>query len=94
MNKKIVASLAMLIPLMFSQAVFADNKQVVTQDSKQQLAQELTKEDLLAATQDYVLEEVERPQARRSALFAHILDTMAQNATMAKVEKVSLTLKS
>lgn len=93
MNKKIVASIAIVLPLMFGQAVFADNEQIVIQDLNQQLAQELTKDDLLAATQDYVLEKEERPQARRSALFAHILDTMAKNSTMAKLDKDSLTLE-
>lgn len=80
---------------MFSQAVFADSEQVLIQDLNQRLTQELTKDDLLAATQDYVLEKAERPQARRSALFAHILDTiMVKNATMAKVDKVSQSVES
>lgn len=94
MKKNIVASIAILIPLMFGQTVFANNEQNIVQDLNQQITKQLTKADLLASTQDYVTEEIERPQARRSALFAHILDTMAKNATMAQVEKVSSTSNS
>jgi len=93
MKNKIFASLAIITSLLFCQGAFA-NEQVLIQDLNQQLLQELSNDDLLAATQDYVLEKVERPQARRSALFAHIFDTMVQNASMAKVDTVSNTLKS
>ncbi len=95
MNKKTIALLAIFTSLMFSQAAFADNEQILKKDTSQQLTKELTKEDLLAATQDYVMEKVERPQARRSALFAHILDTiMVKNATMAKVKEISKSQNS
>jgi len=79
---------------MLCQGAFANGEQALIQDLNQQLTQELSSDDLLAATQDYVLEKVERPQARRSALFAHIFDTMVQNATMAKVDTISNTLES
>lgn len=94
MNKKTIASLAILTSLTFSAAAFADNEQIVIKDLNKQITKALTKEDLLAANQGYVLEKVERPQARRSSLFAHILDTMAKNATMAKLEKASSILES
>ena len=95
MNKKTFASFAIFASLMFSHAAFADDEQVLIQDLNQQLTKELTKDDLLAAAQDYVLEQAERPQARRSALFAHILDTiMVKNATTAKVKTVSKSFES
>ncbi|MGB1310678.1 MAG: hypothetical protein ACPG47_05675 [Leucothrix sp.] len=86
MNKKIFPVLAILTGLLFGQAAFAE--QFTTQDLNQKIMQELTREDLLDSTQDYVMEETVRPQARRSPLFAHILDAMVKNATMAKVDTV------
>ena len=86
MNKTIFASLVILTPLMFGQVAFADNKRSAPQHHNQQPNQEVTKSTLLAATQDYVLEAVELPQSRRSTLFANVLDSMAKNATLAKVD--------
>lgn len=94
MNKKILASIAMVVPLIFSQAAIADNETAAPQDLNQQALQDLSKGDLLASTQDYMLEETVRPQARRSALFAHILDTVANSATMAKIEKTKTSIDS
>ena len=94
MNNTILASLVILAPLMFGQMAFADNEQSVTQQSNQQLSQEVTQSTLLDATQDYVLETVERPRSRRSALFANVLDSMAKNATLAKAGRFSPTDKA
>ena len=94
MNNTILASLVILAPLMFGQMAFADSEQSATQQSSQQLNQELTKSALLAATQDYVLKKVERPRSRRSALFANVLDSMAKNATLAKMGRFSLMDKA
>lgn len=95
MKKKTVASLAIVTAILFSSAAFAEtNEQVLIEDLNKQLVQELSKEDLLASTQGYLLEKIERPQARRSALFAHILDTLAKNATLAKADKISHTVDS
>ena len=94
MNNTILASLVILAPLMFGQIAFADNEQSAKSQSSQQLNQEITKSTLLAATQDYVLETVERPRARRSALFANVLDSMAKNATLAKAGRFSPTDKA
>lgn len=86
MNNTIFASLVILAPLMFGQMAFADNERSVPQQRSQQLNQEVTKSTLLAVTQDYILEAVDLPQSRRSALFANVLDSMAKNATLAKVD--------
>ena len=81
MDKIKFASIALLACLSFSQAAFANDEQTLIKELDQQLLQELTKEDVLSATQDYVLEQKIRPQSRRSSLFAHILDTMTKSAT-------------
>ena len=81
MDKIKFASIALLACLFFSQAAFANDEQTLIKELDQQLLQELTKEDVLSATQDYVLEQKIRPQSRRSSLFAHILDTMTKSAT-------------
>ena len=86
MNNTIFVLLVILTPLMFGQVAFADNERSAPQQHSQQLYQEVTKSTLLAATQDYVLEAVELPQSRRSTLFANVLDSMAKNATLAKVD--------
>ena len=86
MNNTIFASLVILTPLMFGQVALADSEQSAPQQHNQQLNQEVTKSTLLAATQDYVLEVVELPQSRRSTLFANVLDSMAKDATLAKVD--------
>ena len=79
MNKTLLASSAILSLTLFCQAAFADN-------SKQ-----ISKEDLAAIAQDYLLEYSEQAQPRRSALFAHILDTLTQQSTMAKVDSTITT---
>jgi len=99
MKKKIFASLAIITPLLFCHGAFANDEQSLVPESlvkdlNQQLTQELSLDDLLEATQDYVLEKVELPQARRSALFAHIFDTMVKNATMAQADTISKTFNS
>ena len=82
------ASIALLVCLSFSQAAFANDEQSLTPETDPQLIQELSKQDVLAATQGYVLEQTIRPQSRRSPLFAHILDTMSKNATLAEADRV------
>jgi hypothetical protein len=94
MKKINIASFALIACLSISQAAFANDEQTIIQELDQQLIQELTKEDVLSATQDYVLEQTIRPQSRRSPLFAHILDTMSKNATMAQVDQVLPIFKS
>ena len=89
MNKKIFASVIILAPLMFAQIALADTEQLVTPHSSQQTSQALTKSDILDATQGYVLEQSERPQARRSALFAQIMDAKLKRSTLAKSDEVS-----
>ena len=90
MNNSIFASLVILAPLMLGQVAFADNEQAATQQPSQQLSQEVTKSTLLAATEGYELEAVERPRARRSELFANVLDSMAKSATLAKAGSVRI----
>ena len=94
MNNTILASLVILAPLTFGQMAFADNEQSAPQQPSQQLNQQVTKSNILASTQDYVLETVEHPRARRSALFANVLDSMAKNATLAKMGRFSPTDKA
>ena len=72
MNRTLFASSAILGLTLFCQAAFADN------------AKQISKEDLAAIAQDYLLEYSEQAQPRRSALFAHILDSLTQSSTMAK----------
>lgn len=74
MNKTLFASSAVLGMTLFCQAAFADN------------TKQITKEELAAIAQDYVLEYTEQAQPRRSALFAHILDSLTQSSTMASVD--------
>lgn len=74
MKKVLLASSAILTLSIFSQAALADN------------TQQLSKEELAAAQQDYVLEYNPQAQPRRSALFAHILDSLSQNSTMASAD--------
>lgn len=74
MNKTLFASSVILSLTLFGQAAFASN------------AKEISKEDLAAIAQDYLMEYTEQAQPRRSALFAHILDTLTQNSTMAKAD--------
>lgn len=93
MNKKTFASFALLGSLVCSQAAFASNDQALIQN--QQYSHELTKENLLGATQDYLLEQVEQlPQGRSSALFAKILDTMSKNAILAQADSVKINVES
>ena len=94
MKKIKIASIALFACLSFSQSVFANDEQSLIQELDQQLIKELSKEDVLSATQGYVLEQTIRPQSRRSPLFAHILDTMSKNATMAQADQVLAKSKS
>lgn len=80
MNKIKFASIAMLMCFAFSQAAYATDEDALVKDLDQQLIEELSKEDVLSSSQDYVLEQTVKPQSRRSSLFAHILDTLTQNA--------------
>ena len=79
MNKTLFASSAVLGMALFCQAAFADN------------AKQISKEDLAAIAQDYVLEYTEQAQPRRSALFAHILDSLTQSSTMAAADATVTT---
>jgi len=93
MNKTVFASLT-VVAVLFSQAAFANSEETLIQDLNQQLIQQpLTNDDLVASTQDYLLEQAVRPQSRRSPLFAHILDTMVKNATMAQLDSPSVIAK-
>lgn len=74
MKKFIMTSSAILTLTIASQAAFADS-------SKQ-----ISKEDLAAIQQDYILEYNAHAQPRRSALFAHILDSLATAPTIAKAD--------
>ena len=87
MKIKIIASLALVTSVMFSQAAFANNDETIILDPDHQAVQILTKDDVLSASSDdYVFEETSSPQSRRSALFAHILDTMAKGSTRAQID--------
>lgn len=90
MNNKIFVSFALTASLMVSHAALANNEQAITPDPNQPYAPALTNSDVQAKSQGYLLEQAERPQVRRSALFAHILDTMAKNATMASADIMPL----
>ena len=79
MNKTIFASSAILGMTLFCQAAFADS------------TKQITKEDLAALAQDYVLEYNEQAKPRRSALFAHILDSLTQSSTMAAADQTITT---
>ena len=94
MNKIKFASIAIIACLPLSQAAFANDESVTAQVPEQQLVQELTKAELQAATEGYVLSQTIRTQSRRSALFAHILDTISKNATLAKAEQALVNSKS
>ena len=87
MNNKTIASLVFLAPLMLGQMALAGSDTSLTQQTKpqvtQQPIQQVSISDLLEAKDDYVLDKVERPKTRRSALFANVLDAMAKNATLA-----------
>ena len=90
MNNKILASLVILVPLMFGQVALADNEPLAAQYPNQQLSQELKRSDLSNLMQDYSLEKFEPTQARRSTLFANVLDSLAKNATLAKTGRFTL----
>ena len=73
--------------VMFSSAAIANDNETIILDPDHQAVQILTKEDVLSASSnDYVFEETSSPQSRRSALFAHILDTMAKGSTRAQLQ--------
>lgn len=70
MNKFLFVSAAIVTSTVFAQAAFAETNL------------QLSKGDLIAASQGYNLtDSSERPQARRSALFARILDSKKDGVT-------------
>jgi hypothetical protein len=70
MKKLLFVSATIVTSIVFSQAAFADT------------SLELSKDDLIAASQGYILTgSDERPAARRSELFAHILDSQKEGST-------------
>lgn len=70
MKKLLFVSSVIVTSIAFSQAAFADT------------SLEMSKDDLIAASQGYILiGNDERPAARRSELFAHILDSQKDNGT-------------
>ena len=79
MYKTLFVSSTVLGMTLFCQAAFADS------------AKQISKEDLAAIAQDYQLEFSEQAQPRRSALFAHILDSLTQRSTMATVDTTITT---
>ncbi|PWQ95477.1 hypothetical protein [Leucothrix pacifica] len=90
MNNTFFASIIILAPLMFGQAALANSQAATAPHTEQQLiTQEMTKADILETAQGYQVAHSERAQPRRSALFAQILDTVAQSSTMAQAAKTS-----
>ncbi|PID45494.1 MAG: hypothetical protein CSB47_08215 [Proteobacteria bacterium] len=81
MKKNLFTSAAVLSLALMSQAVFANSDKL------------MSKEDLDAIQQEYLVEYTEQAQPRRSALFAHILDTLTQNSTMAEADTHSAPLE-
>ena len=69
MKKILFVSSAVLSSIVLAQSAFASDSGA------------LTKADLIAASQGYILASDERPEARRSALYAHILDYQTQDGT-------------
>ena len=84
MNKILFVSSAIVTSIVFGQAAFAETNL------------QLSKADLIAASQGYILTNtVERPKARRSALFAFMLDNQKErNTTLAKSKTVLIKPKS
>lgn len=74
MNKTLFASSAIISLTLLCQTAFADS------------AKEISKEAITATQQEYLLEYTEQAQPRRSALFAHILDSLLQSSTVAKTD--------
>lgn len=70
-NKTLLVSSAVLASAIFSQGAFAET---------------LSKESLINSSQGYTLDYSEQAQPRRSALFAMLLDQLANRATLAKLE--------
>lgn len=77
MNKTLFVSSAILVSAISSQAAFAAQPET------------LNKAALKASSQDYVLNYTETVQPRRSALFAMLLDQLANRATLAKLDAAS-----
>lgn len=71
MNKALIAVSAILVSVSLSQSAVAETLDIAA---------------LKAASADYQLGHSERVQPRRSALFAIILDQLAQRATLASLE--------
>jgi len=79
MKKILFASFAVAVSLAAGQATFA-----------QSTGKQLNKQDLLAASQGYILTSAKRPQARRSALFAQIKESMSKRETLAKASTADI----
>jgi len=81
MNKILFVSSAIVTSIVFGQSAFAET------------SLQLSKDDLIAASQGYILtNSAERPKSRRSELFAHIMDNQkASNTTLAKAPVVLAT---
>ena len=84
MKKILFVSSAIVTSIVFGQSAFADT------------SLQLSKSDLLAASQGYILTNTaERPEPRRSALFAHIMDNQKEsNTTLAKSKAILVTPES
>jgi len=79
MKKILLTSLAIAVSMTAGQAAFAANSN----------GKALSKQDILSASQGYILTAAKRPQSRRSALFAQIKESMAKRATLAKAGPAS-----
>jgi hypothetical protein len=77
MKKLLFVSSVIVTSIVFSQAAFAET------------SLEISKDDLIAASQGYILiGNDERPAARRSELFAHIMDSQDSGTTLAQSEVI------
>lgn len=94
-NKRLITC-AFLTATIFGPVAFAEVSQDViddiTTELSVQLSEELSKEKVAAATQDYQVEDYERAQPRRSALFLHILDSVVKGSTLADAESAKPTV--
>ena len=101
-NKRIITCI-FLAATVFSQAAIAENKvetatldviEAISKDITQGIIEEITKEEVAAATQDYQTKDFERAQPRRSALFLRILDSVVKGSTLAKADMASSAKQS
>ena len=88
MKKVLLTSLAIAVSVGAGQVAFAKSG-----SGKQLLTHQLSKHDVLAAAQGYILTRAKRPQARRSALFAQIKSGIAKRPTLARAD-ISAARKS